>query len=63
MSIDPSLLAVLACPVCGGKLALRGEDSLACLACCRCYPVREGIPVLLAEEAKEPLPKEECRAE
>jgi len=49
--ISPELLAVLACPVC--KQSLKpGKNSLLCAKCKRAYPVREGIPVLLAEEAK-----------
>ena len=49
------LLALLACPQCLGRLeAVPGEDSpegFACAACGCVYPVREGIPVMLVDEA------------
>ena len=45
----------LACPVCKGKLAPAGESSdkysLLCIPCGLLYPVRDGIPVMLADEA------------
>jgi uncharacterized protein YbaR (Trm112 family) len=54
MPIDPRLLEILACPACHGKIRpLSGEDGLECLACGRVYPVRDGIPVMLIEEARE----------
>lgn len=48
------ILDILACPKCRGALALvaRGEcNGLDCPACSVVYPVKEGIPVLLVEEA------------
>ena len=54
--ISADLLKILACPVC--KAALIEKDSeLICqqAACGLVYPIREGIPVLLAEEARKPL--------
>lgn len=54
MSIDPRLLEILACPACHGDIrALPGEEGLECAGCRRVYPVRDGIPVLLIEEARE----------
>jgi uncharacterized protein YbaR (Trm112 family) len=59
--VDPELLAILACPACRNPLVERavgeGEaspatDGLFCAACRRLYPVRDGIPVLLVEEAQ-----------
>lgn len=51
------LLRILACPRClGGLKALEesGETvGLACLACKVVYPVREDIPIMLDEEAKD----------
>lgn len=53
MSVDRELLEILACPV--DKAALREEaDRLVCTACGRRYPVRDGIPVMLVEEAEQP---------
>lgn len=42
----------LVCPVCKQPLVVTAdEDALKCAACKRVYPIREGIPILLAEEA------------
>jgi LSD1 subclass zinc finger protein len=49
--VPDELLAVLACPVCKKPLERRGADALKCAACARVYPIRDGIPVLLASEA------------
>ena len=51
--IDPKLLEILACPVCKTEVRLEG-DRLVCVACGRRYPVRDGIPVMLVEEAELP---------
>ena len=49
--IDPTLLEILACPAC--KTAVREEgERLVCVQCERRYPVRDGIPVMLVEEAE-----------
>ncbi|HVR88225.1 MAG TPA: Trm112 family protein [Candidatus Limnocylindria bacterium] len=53
MPIDAELLAILACPV--DHAAVRDEGgALACSNCGRRYPVRDGIPVMLVEEAEPP---------
>ena len=53
--IDPTLLELLACPAC--KTAVREEgERLVCVRCGRRYPVRDGIPVMLIEEAENPTP-------
>lgn len=49
--IDPSLLEMLRCPADLGVLD-ETEDGLLCRDCGRAYPVRDGIPVLLLEEAQ-----------
>lgn len=53
MPLDPKLLEILACPACKGALAYRpeGPESLDCAACRKRYLVKDGIPVLLADEA------------
>jgi uncharacterized protein YbaR (Trm112 family) len=61
MAIDlaPALLDILACPNCHGSLAVdHDRDELVCLAadCGLAYPVRQGIPVLLIDEARRPGP-------
>lgn len=51
--IDPHLLEILACPAC--KAAVREDaDRLICTGCGRTYPVRDGIPVMLVDEAAQP---------
>lgn len=50
--IDPTLLEILACPACKTAVALDGER-LVCGSCGRRYPIREGIPVMLLEEAEQ----------
>jgi len=52
MDLVKELLEILACPNCKGPLRESG-DALVCNACRLKYPVREGIPVLLAEEAEQ----------
>jgi uncharacterized protein YbaR (Trm112 family) len=51
--IDKQLLDILVCPA--DHAALREEgDRLVCGRCRRRYPVRDGIPVMLIEEAEQP---------
>jgi uncharacterized protein len=50
--IDKEFLNILACPKCKGRLE-EERESLLCPACGLRYPVRDGIPVLLVEEAEE----------
>lgn len=49
--IAPDLLAILVCPVDKAKVNLQG-DRLVCEKCGRAYPVRDGIPIMLEEEAE-----------
>ena len=51
--IDPRLLEILACPACKTEVKLDGER-LVCAACGRRYPIRDGIPVMLIDEAELP---------
>ena len=52
MSLDQELLLILACPICRSGLDVMGEtEGLACPKCAVVYPVRDEIPVMLAEEA------------
>jgi uncharacterized protein YbaR (Trm112 family) len=53
--IDPRLLEILICPACHGELKpVEPEEGLECKSCGRVYPVRDGIPVMLVEEASPP---------
>jgi len=51
--ISKELLDVLACPLCKEPVRLE-EDRLVCTKCGRRYPIRDGIPVMLVEEAELP---------
>ena len=51
--INQTLLELLACPACKAPVTQDGER-LVCRQCGRRYPVREGIPVMLIEEAEPP---------
>jgi uncharacterized protein YbaR (Trm112 family) len=50
-TMDPQLLDLLVCPQCHGELR-REEEGLACPACALVYPVEDGIPVMLVDQAK-----------
>lgn len=51
--IDPSLAEILVCPVDKASLTEDTEaQRLECTQCGRRYPVRDGIPVMLVEEAE-----------
>ena len=52
--VDPKLLELLVCPVTKGRLEYDPENAelvsrIAGLA----YPIRDGIPIMLASEARE----------
>lgn len=52
--IDPKLLEILVCPVTRGPLSYnRDKQELVSRAAKLAYPVREGIPIMLAEEARQ----------
>lgn len=56
----PELLDILVCPVTKGPLRYdREQQLLVSLSARLAYPVRDGIPVLLEEEARA-LSDEEC---
>ncbi len=51
------LLEILVCPVpeCRKPLSLSADEtSLQCTGCGRIYPIRDGIPVLLVDQAQMP---------
>jgi uncharacterized protein YbaR (Trm112 family) len=51
--VDAELLAILACPV-DKQPVSRAGNYLVCGECRRHYPIREGIPVMLVDEALTP---------
>jgi uncharacterized protein YbaR (Trm112 family) len=50
--ISQELLEILACPKCHTKVVLKEPDHLRCPNCKVLYPIVDGIPVMLIEEAK-----------
>jgi uncharacterized protein YbaR (Trm112 family) len=50
-AVSDEFVALLACPRCHGQLE-RDGDGLLCPACGLVFPVRDGVPVLLLEEAQ-----------
>ena len=55
MQLDERLLDILVCPACRGDVEHKERRHLiVCHGCGRRYPVREGIPVMLVEEAGPP---------
>ncbi len=55
--IQKELLDILACPQCKGPVELNtAGDGIACRHCRLLFPIRDGIPVMLIDEAK-PLAK------
>ncbi len=61
--LDAGLLEIIVCPDCHGDLAVEtgpsagagaGAVELVCGSCGLAYPVRDGIPVLLVDEARRP---------
>ena len=54
MALDPKLLELLVCPVSKASLTYKKElDELWCRASGLAYPIRDGIPVMLEDEARE----------
>jgi uncharacterized protein YbaR (Trm112 family) len=59
--MDPELLDILVCPVTKAPLILdRDNDELLCKASALAYPIRDDIPVLLEQEARQ-MSDEELR--
>ncbi|HRP25007.1 MAG TPA: Trm112 family protein [Thauera sp.] len=51
--MDARLLEILVCPLCKGSLDyLKDKQELVCKADRLAYPIRDGIPVMLDEEAR-----------
>lgn len=53
MALSDELLEILACPACkGGLRYLESVPALVCDSCRLSFPVRDGIPVMLLDEAE-----------
>ncbi|MGN6083821.1 Trm112 family protein [Trinickia sp.] len=52
--MDARLLEILVCPICKGPLTYdRAQQELICHADKLAYPIRDGIPVMLVDEARQ----------
>jgi uncharacterized protein YbaR (Trm112 family) len=52
MSLDPTLLDIIACPKCKGRLEAKPDGTaLVCRACRLSYPVVDDIPDLITDDA------------
>ncbi len=57
--MDTKLLEILACPICKGSLVYKKEaQELICKVDRLAFPIKDEIPVMLQEEARE-LPADE----
>ncbi|ACV33740.1 Trm112 family protein [Accumulibacter sp.] len=57
--MDARLLDILVCPICKANLEYRKvEAELVCKPCRLAFPVRDGIPIMLQDEAR-PLAADE----
>ncbi|MGE4357042.1 MAG: Trm112 family protein [Candidatus Omnitrophota bacterium] len=50
--LNKELLSILACPACKGEVELK-EEKIVCKKCGLKYPIREGIPIMLIDEAEK----------
>nr|VFK25583.1 MAG: hypothetical protein BECKMB1821G_GA0114241_101444 [Candidatus Kentron sp. MB]VFK34479.1 MAG: hypothetical protein BECKMB1821I_GA0114274_10738 [Candidatus Kentron sp. MB]VFK76777.1 MAG: hypothetical protein BECKMB1821H_GA0114242_10748 [Candidatus Kentron sp. MB] len=52
--MDKKLLEIIVCPVCKGPLVYKAkEKELICRPCQLAYPIRDDIPVMLEDEARQ----------
>jgi uncharacterized protein YbaR (Trm112 family) len=59
-AVDPKLLEILVCPLCKGPLVYRKDaGELICKGDRLAYPVKDGIPVMLEDDARKLGPNEE----
>ena len=53
--LSKELLDIIVCPACKHDLNYsEAQQTLTCTGCHRVYPIRDGIPILLVDEAKTP---------
>ena len=57
--IDPKLMEILVCPV-SKKALVQKQSELVCYESELAYPIRDGIPIMLPEEARK-LEKHELK--
>ncbi len=52
--MDKKLLEILVCPICKGKLGYdKAENELLCSVDRLAFPIRDGIPVMLEDQARQ----------
>jgi len=52
LAFDPSLLELLACPICFGPLKIASTpDRIQCSGCLKYYCLSDGIPILIPGRA------------
>ena len=54
MTLDAQLVELIRCPSCRSRFAPEQDDELTCTGCGLVYPNRNGVPVLLVDEARRP---------
>jgi uncharacterized protein YbaR (Trm112 family) len=53
MAVRKEVLEILICPVCATPVRLTADEKgLKCATCRRVYPIRDDIPVMIADEAR-----------
>ena len=58
--MDKKLLEILVCPLCKGKLVyVKSDKELICKADRLAFPINDGIPVMLEDEARQLAADEE----
>lgn len=52
--LDKKLLSILVCPLCKGNLHYAKESQeLVCLGDALAYPIKDGVPVMLSNDARQ----------
>lgn len=58
--MDARLLDILVCPICKGNLEFRkSEQELVCKPCKLAFPIKDDIPIMLEDEARQLGPDEQ----
>jgi len=52
--VDARLLDILVCPICKGNLEHhQGRKGMVCKPCKLAFPIRDDIPIMLEDEARQ----------
>jgi uncharacterized protein YbaR (Trm112 family) len=55
LGLEPWLVEILACPACRASVQVdEAASTIVCSGCGLAYPVRDGIPIMLVDEALHP---------